>query len=61
VAKKYEMTTKEAVRGLADAVNHVAFGGDRIVLTRRGKRIAALVSIQDLEQFEQFELERGRR
>ena len=30
-----EMTTKDAVRGFADAVNHVAFGHERVVLTRR--------------------------
>jgi prevent-host-death family protein len=34
---------------LADTLNRVAYGGERIVLHRRGKDIAALVSMADLE------------
>ncbi|MEW6252680.1 MAG: type II toxin-antitoxin system prevent-host-death family antitoxin [Planctomycetota bacterium] len=33
---------------LADALNRVAYKGERIVLARRGKDMAALVSIEDL-------------
>jgi len=40
---------------LADALNRVAYGGERIVLERRGKGIAALVSIDDLAVLEQLE------
>ncbi len=33
---------------LADALNRVAYGGERIVLERRGKQVAALVPLDDL-------------
>ena len=34
---------------LADVINRVAYGGERIVLQRRGKRVLAVVSMEDLE------------
>jgi len=40
---------------LADALNRVAYGGERIVLQRRGKGVAALVSIEDLALLEELE------
>lgn len=40
---------------LADALNRVAYGGERVVLTRRAKGVAALVSIEDLELLETLE------
>ena len=40
---------------LADAINRVAYAGERIVLQRRGKGVAALVSIDDLALLEELE------
>jgi prevent-host-death family protein len=40
---------------MADALNRVAYGGERIILERRGKGVAALVSIADLELLEELE------
>jgi len=40
---------------LADALNRVAYGGERIVLERRGKGVAALVSMDDLAALEAVE------
>ena len=40
---------------LADALNRVAYGGERIVLERRGKGVAALVSVEDLALLEELE------
>ena len=40
---------------LADAINRVARRGERIVLERRGKGVAALVPIDDLETLERLE------
>lgn len=37
-------------RDISELVNRVAFGGERIVLTSRGKPKAALVSVEDYEQ-----------
>ena len=39
----------------ADALNRVAYRGERIVLHRRGKELAAIVPISDLEIIEQME------
>jgi len=37
-------------RDISDLVNRVAYGGERIVLTSRGKPKAALVSMEDYHQ-----------
>jgi prevent-host-death family protein len=42
---------------LADALNRVAYAGERVVLERRGKPVAVLVSVEDLELLEQIENE----
>ena len=45
-----------AVRAnLAEHLNRVAYRGERVVLERRGKAVAALVSIEDLELLERLE------
>ena len=49
------ISVAEVRKDLADALNRVAFGGDRIVLQRRGKDVAALVSMEDLEIIEKLE------
>ena len=44
------------VRGsFSTTVNRAAFGGERVVLTRHGKRVAAVVPIADLELLESLE------
>lgn len=40
-------------RDISELVNRVAFAGERIVLTSRGKPKAALVSIEDYEKLKQ--------
>ena len=40
---------------LADAINRVAYAGERIILERRGKGVAALVSVEDLALLEELE------
>lgn len=40
---------------LANIVNRVAYGGERVVLDRRGKDVAAIVSMDDLRRLEEFE------
>jgi prevent-host-death family protein len=39
-------------RDISKLVNRVAYGGERIVLTSRGKPKAAIVSVEDYEQLE---------
>lgn len=45
----------EARSQMADALNRVAYGGERVILERRGKPVAAIVSMDDLELLEQLE------
>jgi prevent-host-death family protein len=42
------ISTAEARQNLAELVNRVAYGKERVVLTRHGKEVAALVPIEDL-------------
>jgi prevent-host-death family protein len=48
------MTASKARESFSDTVNRVAYRGDRIVLQRRGKAIAALVPVADFERLEQL-------
>lgn len=45
-----KMSTVEARENFAELINCAAYGKKRIVLTRRGKPLAAVVSIADFEQ-----------
>ncbi len=49
------LSTTEARNQFADAINRVSYRGERIVLDRNGKDVAALVSIEDLELLELLE------
>ncbi|MFC5746603.1 type II toxin-antitoxin system prevent-host-death family antitoxin [Actinomadura rugatobispora] len=53
-----EKPVTEARKEFADLVNRVAYTGERIALTRRGKVMAALVSAEDLELLESLREER---
>ena len=45
-----------AARGsFADMVNRAAFGKERVVVTRRGKALAAIVPIEDMKALEAME------
>ena len=50
-----KITTADARQKFSDIINRVAFGDDSFVLTRRGKPIAALVSIKELELLQELE------
>ena len=45
----------EIRNNLADALNRAAYAGERVILERRGKPVAAIVSMDDLELLEQLE------
>jgi prevent-host-death family protein len=38
-----------------DLIGKVQFGGDRIILQHRGKPVAALISVEDLQLLEELE------
>ncbi|MEQ9401934.1 MAG: type II toxin-antitoxin system Phd/YefM family antitoxin [Longimicrobiales bacterium] len=42
-----EFTTAEARKNLADLLNRVAYARERVVVTRRGRELAALVPVDD--------------
>ena len=52
------MTRLDATKArdeFSDTLNRVAYTGERIVLRRRGKDIAAIVSVEDLKLLEGLE------
>ena len=49
------LTVTKAREDLAEMVNRVAYGHERVVLERRGKDLAALVPIEDLDLLEMLE------
>jgi len=49
------LAASELRKDLADALNRVAYRGERILLQRRGKNVAALVSKEDLALLESLE------
>ncbi|HVA84373.1 MAG TPA: type II toxin-antitoxin system Phd/YefM family antitoxin [Candidatus Binataceae bacterium] len=49
------MTAAGARSQFSEIVNRTAFGGERVVVTRRGKPLAALVPIEDLALLEELE------
>lgn len=51
----YEIPVTQARAELAELINRVVYGGERVVVTRHGKPLVALVSAADLQLLEQEE------
>jgi len=49
------LSTVKARENFSDLVNRSAYGKERVVLTRRGKGIAAMVPVEDLNLLEAIE------
>ena len=49
------ISTVDARKKFADIINRVAYGKESFVLTRRGKSLAAMVSIDDLKLLQEME------
>jgi prevent-host-death family protein len=49
------LPSSKAREGFADTINRVLFGKERVVLRRRGKEVAAVVSMEDLRLLEDLE------
>jgi prevent-host-death family protein len=54
-----EVPVTQARADLAELVSRVGYSGERILLTRHGKALAALVPISDLEELERPPAEIG--
>ena len=50
-----EVRVSDARRGLAEHINRVAYGNERIVFTRHGKGVVALVPVADAELLQRLE------
>ena len=46
---------KDARQNLADLVNRVGYGGERVIIGRRGRDLAALVPVEDVALLEALE------
>ncbi|ROQ73267.1 type II toxin-antitoxin system Phd/YefM family antitoxin [Streptomyces sp. NBC_01260] len=51
----YEIPVTQARAELAELINRVVYGGERVVVTRHGKPLVAFVSAADLERLEDEE------
>ena len=49
------ISTGKAREQLSTVINRAAFGKERVVLTRRGKEVAAVVPIEDVKLLEELE------
>jgi prevent-host-death family protein len=50
-----KLTASAARQNFSDVVNRAAYGGERIIVHRGKKPVAAVVPIEDLELLEQIE------
>ena len=50
------ISSREFRAEFSDVVGHVAYGGERVALTRNGKVAAVLISKEDLETLERLEM-----
>ncbi|AYG84268.1 hypothetical protein DWB77_06481 [Streptomyces hundungensis] len=57
----YEIPVTQARAELAELINRVVYGGERVVVTRHGKPLVALVSAADLEELEATQREEEQR
>jgi prevent-host-death family protein len=54
-----ELSTTDAREGFADLVGRVAYGKERVVITRNGKRQAAVIPVEDLERLQALDRDRA--
>jgi len=48
------VSTAEARNQFSDVLNRAAYGHEHVILTRRGKEIAAIIPIEHFQLFEQL-------
>lgn len=53
-----EVTTRELRANMSDVLGRAMYAGERIGVTRNGKLAAVVVSVEDLEALERFEMDR---
>jgi prevent-host-death family protein len=50
-----ELSIAEARDQFSEAINRAAYGKERIFVTRRGRRLAVIVPVEDIEALEAIE------
>ena len=50
-----KVQVSEVRDNLADVINRTAYGHERLIIERRGKPLAALVTIEDIELLDKLE------
>jgi prevent-host-death family protein len=55
IAKRIGVPASGARDNLSDLVNLAAYGKERVILTRRGRPLAAIVSVEDVERLDALE------
>lgn len=53
-----EVTTRALRADLSSVLGRAGFGHERVAITRHGKVAAVMISVEDLETLEAFELQR---
>lgn len=53
--KKKSVSATAARQSFSESLNRAAYGGERVVIRRHGKEIAAVIPIEDLRLIEQLE------
>lgn len=51
-----EVTTRELRESLSDVISRARFGNERIGVTRNGKLAAVIISVEDAEALEEYEM-----
>ena len=46
------VTSEEVRDGLGELINRVAYGGERVMVTRRGKKIVGIITAEEMELLE---------
>jgi prevent-host-death family protein len=49
------VSTRDARENFSDVINRAAYGKERVILTRRGKAVVAVVPMDDIETLEALE------
>ena len=49
------ISTADARKDFADIINQVSYGSEQVLLTRRGKEVAAIVSVEELRLLQKIE------
>ena len=50
-----KMTTVEARENFSEMINQVAYGNQRVILTRRGRALVAVMPLEELKALEKSE------